>query len=595
MCSIFGVFSADKPLNGALNNLREASLFMKRRGPDDSGEWLSPDGKIFLAHNRLSIIDLSENASQPMFSRDGKKVVVFNGEIYNYRDLKEKIGERYEFKTDSDTEVLLALYEVHGDDFLQMIEGMFAFCIVDLERKRILCARDRVGEKPLYYFLNERKNLFAFASTPRALLECGIVPREFSLENALMSFVENFKHIAEPYSAWKGIEKLFPSEYMILDYSEGKLKPLRRFYWKPDPARYSGKSYVKDLKKAKSLLREKFVEAVDRVFVADVPVVVLFSGGVDSSLVAAVAKKILGKDVHAVVFGGNEDDEEVKRAEEMAKILGLKLEKIFLTQGAVDTFREILAWYGEPVRLRQIVFSHLIYSALRERKYKVAITGNGGDELFHGYLGNASTVRFSKYVSPISSVFPSFNPLLKEKVLKKRFRSELSHLASDSELMELFRSLHGEDFDLEELALNAWRRFLRFYSEAGEFLKFFFRRRYIDFSSAFGLFFENAHSITIVADMVGMYSSVEVRSPFLNHNLIDLAYALHPSLKIPDPHDRTGSTFKFVLKKAFEDILPPCVLNRPKMGFGYNVSENDLFTSRSLDYFAIESMSRVLG
>jgi asparagine synthase (glutamine-hydrolysing) len=281
MCGLVGYIDRDRPIaRELLATMRDRLV---HRGPDDAGLWLSADGCAAFAHRRLSIIELSPLGHQPMLSADGRYAIVFNGEIYNFRELRERLAaDGHRFKSGSDTEVLLAAYAKWGTGCLQHLRGMFAFAIYDTAQRRLFAARDRAGEKPFFYRIDGRRLIFA--SELKALLAYSEAPRRMSLEG--LSHYLAFGYVPRDRCILEGYRKLPPAHYLTFDETSGNVN-VERYWSLPTPPKFSPEPIEAQAEKLETLL----YESVRAQLVADVPVGILLSGGLDSSLVAAMARR----------------------------------------------------------------------------------------------------------------------------------------------------------------------------------------------------------------------------------------------------------------------------------------------------------------
>ena len=512
MCSIFGYYNYKEDIE----TLKNTSLLMKHRGPDSSDYYI--DKKLFLGHNRLAIIDI-ENNTQPLEYKNF--VIVFNGEIYNYKELNKKFG----FDSTSDTKTLILMYEKFKEEMLFYLRGMFAFCIYDKTEDKFFCARDRVGEKPFYYHLSD-KFIFASEINPIKTL---INPREDKTAKSL--YYSSFKHYPAPYTPFESIHKLPPATYMIV--KNNKIIK-QEFYWKLEIGKYKNIT-LKEVK-------EKVLKAVKRNAVADVEIAILLSGGVDSSIIAYCLKE-LGIKFKAYTFGKDENDEELKRAKLVAHYLGIELKEIYFDSSDLEIHKKLIKLYGEPVYLLPLIFAYKLYNEIKKDNIKVVLTGNGADELFFGYVSHPKTAIFS-YVAKILR-------LDNVEIKKKRVYNSMYH--KDKEVLDKL-------FDYYKPITEQFRN-----------------NYYIDFTNFIALFLEGALPMTIIGDLAGMANSVEVRSPFFDADLIEFAYNIHPHKKIGSYFDKEGSSLKKILKDAFYNDLPKEVFNAKKIGFGGAVRENLLF------------------
>ncbi len=551
MCAILGASVRDQLTDADLGRCVAARELLAHRGPDAHGTYTDPLRRVFLGHNRLSIIDLDPRSNQPF--RDGNLVITFNGEIYNYRELRDElVVQGKTLRTSSDTEVIVLLYRELGVACLEKLRGMFAFCIYDEESKELFCARDRMGEKPLVYAETPRG--FVFASEIPGLFATGLVEKKID-ETALPLYeLAALRRVPEPFSLWKGVKKMRPATYLRV--RGGKIIE-EKTYWHVNPAPYSDVS-PRDV-------RDAVCKAVELTSVADVPVSVLLSGGTDSSIIAAVMKRELGAAVTGYVFGRDKDDEEVKRAREVAKLLDMPLkEYYFAAEDIKAELRALIAQNGEPFYLLPLAYASVLFRHIREDGMKVVLAGNGADELWYGYTSHPRTL-LASYIARALGKRNNW-PVKRGRLLKTSVGR-----TPEEKIIPLLDDLFAAYADLMGPAHD---------------------RLYIDFSNLFALFVENAHSITFQADLAGMRNSIEVRSPFLDHRLVELAWHTHPRKKIRSLFDNSGTGNKLILKQAFQDILPHEVLFRKKMGFGFNVSEQSIFGADGTRAYAAWSLEQ---
>jgi asparagine synthase (glutamine-hydrolysing) len=537
MCGIFVVSSREELTEEEINEFKKVSQLLSHRGPDADGFYISPNKKVFMAHKRLSIIDLSEKSNQPM--KRNNLVIVFNGEIYNFKEIREILEKKgHQFATNSDTEVILSAYQEFGMDCLSLLKGMFAFCIYDEKENILFCSRDRVGEKPMVYYKNER--YIILSSEIKPIVELSFFKKSIDKESLFLYFLGNYRHIPEPFSIWQGVRKLKPASFIII--KDGDILK-EDFYYQPK-INYEIKNYSKE--QIKKIVKEKVIESIKLTSVADVPISILLSGGVDSSIIAYVLKTILKKDVVAFTYGASPDDEEVKRAKYVAERLKIPHKIFYFDHIDVEKrIKNIIKIYAEPLSLLQFAYSDVLYEAIKREGFKVVITGNGSDELFYGYISHPKTLLFSYMFKILDNLKIIDN--IKLKILKYWLTSKKNR----------------SPFDLSIT--------LSLFKEYEKFIKSFVDSYLIDFSNFWGLISENAHSITLVGDVSGMKNSVEVRNPFLNHELIELAYSLNPRLKIKNLLDKRGEYTKWILKEIFRGSPIEEVFYLPKMGFGFNI------------------------
>ena len=550
MCGIYGQINrvpfAD---TRALCRARDT---MMHRGPDAAGEWLSADRQVFLAHRRLSILDLSELANQPMCDVSGQHVIVFNGEIYNYLDIRNELIELgCSFRSQSDTEVVLQAYRQWGRDCVCRFNGMFAFAIYDCDRQEIFLARDRAGEKPLYY--SNHAGVFCFASELKAVMSRPDFAREIDL-NALDCYL-NFGYVPGELCILKNVSKLPPAHAMLYRRSDGLCRVWR--YWSPPEAPV-------DSKVDEQALLEEFEEilcdSVKRQLVADVPVGVLLSGGIDSSLVTAMAVRSSQRvKTFNVRFPGYGSYDETEHARLVAGHFGT--EHIELEAGSVspDLLPKLAAQYDEPINDSSMIPTFLVCQLVRQH-CTVALGGDGGDELFGGYPCYSFFSRMYELMEcvPLSlrRIFGSFS----EKFLPVGLKGRNWFMSAGIDFSrEVPKSLllFEKSFRKRLLpALNAgyaerlWNERTSFQEDLVE------RFTRTDFTNYM------PEDILVKVDRASMLNSIEIRAPFLDHRMIEFAYG-----KVPAAFKADARQKKIFLKKAARRLLPEKLDIQRKQGF----------------------------
>jgi asparagine synthase (glutamine-hydrolysing) len=560
MCGIAGFVGA-----GDRGTLERMTRALAHRGPDAAGYLV--DGPVHLGHRRLSIVDLS-GGTQPMATADGRLTIVFNGEIYNHADLRRELeAQGYIFLTDhSDTEVLLNGYRAWGEGMLERLNGMFAFAIHDREAGRVFVARDRFGKKPLYWF--HRAGVFAFASELTALLHHPDAPRGESA-TALKKYFA-YGYIPAPLSAIEGIRKLPGGCRGMLDTASGVWEERRWCEFRLEP---SGEDVTPArIASWSGELLAILERAVRRRLVADVPVGVFLSGGIDSSAVAALAARHLPEGRLRTFSIGFTDPsfDELPFAREAAAFIGCAHESEILDLGrARDLLPGLLARLYEPMGDGSILPTWLLCGFTR-RHVTVALGGDGGDELFAGYdpfqaLGKASLYDslVPKAVHPAIRLLASRLPVSHANVsldfkIKRTLRG-LSHPAAyrvpvwmgplePSQIDAYF----GDRTAPEELyseAIAAWEA-CGYQADPVDRTLQFFTRLYLQ------------DQILTKVDRASMLHGLEARSPFLDLEMVDFARRLPHQVKL------RGGVTKWILKKALEPVLPASILHRKKKGFG---------------------------
>lgn len=545
MCGIVGVWSNNSKevqesyVNKILNK-------QQHRGPDNSSKITIDD--ITLGHNRLAIIDLNKNANQPFTSNCGRYSVVFNGEIYNYLELKFELD--YEFKTYSDTEVLIASYIKYGEKCIEKFNGMFSFAIYDKKEKTLFCARDRIGKKPFLY--SEHNSGFYFASELVALFSIGIFDDTLDEIGISYSFLRNYRHIPEPYTKYKSIRRLEPAHAMIIKNQ----KIIKKWcYWIP--------SFEYDDSITKEDIYNVIDDAVKIRERADVEIATLLSGGVDSSIITALMVK---HGLKPKAYTLKADDEELGRAKKVAKLFDVSL-KVFEYDRDLqeELYKKMISIYGEEIRLLPLTHAARLYEQISKENIKVVMSGIGADEIFYGYDGANKQLLFSDMVKMIEFL-PNIVLKVFEKIFSIRADLKLMFELAQKENYKRKGYLYKkeakekglEDFDYSTL-IDFWAEKIK-------------TNNYIDSSNWIGLMSENAHSITISTDLPPMMYSIEARAPFLDYRVIEMAFKIDAHKKIARKDGRSNN--KFILKQAFERLLPNDILYAKKKGFGYGIHKN---------------------
>ena len=549
------------------------------RGPDSEGLWL--DDRVALGMRRLSVIDL-HTGDQPVFSEDKNIVVMMNGELYNYREVRQTLEKRgHKFTTHTDTEILPHLYEEYGDAMVDHLNGMFAFALWDSNRKRLLIARDRFGEKPLYYGVFDGKLIYA--SEPKALLAHPSVKTELNLD-ALRHYL-SFDYVPAPMSIYKGIHKLPAANLLTVENGEVKTRRYWNLKWskESEPGAVSTGSNgsgeaVRSFPEAAGELKALLSEAVRMRLVSDVPLGILLSGGIDSSTIAAFAVQHATEKVKTFSIGFEEDSfDESKHARAVADHLQTEhYEDRLSAEKAGDLISEIGLWLDEPLSDGSLIPTYLLARFVRKH-VTVALGGDGGDELFAGYpmyYGHKvaavydSIPRFirSGMIEPVVNALPvSTNNLSFDYKAKRFIRASKYDLVTRHHSWFGSFSVGQHEQLLTKDVLEATSGDI--YREAKELLKITDARDPIEQMQFLDINFYMAEDILTKVDRSAMAVSLETRAPFLDPRVGQFA-AL-----IPLEYKLKGSKGKYILKKAVEDLLPKSILQRPKKGFGIPIAE----------------------
>ncbi|MDD2805784.1 MAG: asparagine synthase (glutamine-hydrolyzing) [Elusimicrobiales bacterium] len=563
MCGICGIYNYASGLPVERKDLKAMNDLIVHRGPDDEGYY--EDREAGLAMRRLSIIDLS-TGHQPISNEDGSAWIVFNGEIYNYLELREGLLARgHKFKTKSDTEVILHLYEEKGADFPKELRGMFAVAIWDRRRKRLVLARDRMGKKPLFYAVTP--SAFAFGSELRTLLTVKDLKRE--VNPAAIDAYLALQYIPSPLCVFKGVKKLEPASTLVF---EGGKVTTEKYWDLPVGAEKLGHVPLPELKER---LKAELSEAVRVRLMSEVPLGAFLSGGIDSSVIVALMAKHSTTPVKTFAIGFKEERfSELGYARQVAKMYGTEHTE-FTVEARMADVLEKLAWhYGEPYADSSALPSYFVSRETR-RSVTVALNGDGGDEAFGGYLRYVGmkaerligwAPAWSKRAAlaglghiPKTAPFNVFwraEKLLKFSLmdtLERRYLSTVSFFGpgeTEGLYSEGFANTLGRDRGYAERYLAA-----AFAGDPGDDL--LNRLSYVDLHTYL------PECLMTKMDIASMANSLETRSPFLDHKVLEFAFQLPGNLKLKG----LGGT-KWLLKETFRDMLPPEIYSRGKMGFG---------------------------
>jgi len=537
MCGIFGFNFEDRAL------LKRGMDVLAHRGPDDSGYYT--DKNISLGHRRLSVIDLSKKGHQPMIDSN---VIVYNGEIYNFKELKDELKDDY--KTNSDTEVILKYYNKYGFDCLKHFNGMFAFCIYDPKKKILFLVRDRLGIKPLYYYFKEGK--FMFASEIKAILQDKEIKRGINQE-AMNDFFTYF-YIPYPGTIYNDIYKLEPGYYLVFDLKKNKIKKIR--YWDINfaPVDKSESYFTKEL-------FNDFQESVKRHLISDVPLGAYLSGGVDSSSIAAMMSTLTDNiTTYSVGFDSDSVVNELYYAKKVAEKLNTNHHELIVNrEQAVKILPEIIYHLDEPI-VNSAAIPLYYMSKAAKKDMTVVLTGNGGDELFAGYQQH----KFIYYTHFLKNFNHLINNPVNRNILKlfnnKYSNFSLKYIKIINNIPEAYKTLmyykaFTED-DKKKLLLN-------YNQNNNNLIENFFdtNEHIINQLTKIDLKLLLPEDYLMVDDKINMANSLESRVPFLDYRFVEFASKIPPGLKLK------GFTGKYILKKTMKDLLPKDVLKRKKMGF----------------------------
>jgi asparagine synthase (glutamine-hydrolysing) len=566
MCGICGKVYFDRSRKVDKNLITKMTSVLHHRGPDDQGVYVNK--YVGLGHQRLSIIDVSSAGRQPMCNEDGSIWIVFNGEIYNFEELREQLELKgHVFTSNTDTETIIHLYEEEGTDCLHNLRGMFAFAIWDQRCERLFLARDRAGKKPLVYA--QKDGAFLFASEIKSLLQDPSVTPQVHIE-ALHHYL-TYQYVPSPWTMFQGIHKLPNAHSLVLQNGNIAVQS----YWHLS---YAKKLQLPHLNDYKEQFMELFKEAVKICLRSDVPLGAFLSGGIDSSATVAIMSQFMTQPVKTFSIGFEEADfSEVKYASQVAKKYKTDHTEFIVKPDAMKVLPKLVWHYNEPFADSSAIPTYYVSKLTREH-VTVALNGDGGDESFAGY---------ERYLADkLAGYFVKLPPFVRDNILKKTFNL-LPHIENRrSFIRRLKRFING----ISESPERRYVRWLCYFDNemkqdlyCRDFMKkvsnidsvdivvdwygksdgdnFLDRTLFVDVMSYL------PDDLLVKVDVVSMANSLEARSPFLDHKLMEFAAAIPSHLKL------NGVQSKYLLKKAFQGLLPYDILYRRKMGFGVPIDK----------------------
>lgn len=548
MCGIAGFIDAERSRVYAEELIDRMCKVIRHRGPDEQGVWVG-DGAA-LGVRRLAIIDLA-SGQQPIFNENQNILVVFNGEIYNYRELQRELQERgHRFRTNSDTEAIVHAYEEYGDDCVRHLRGMFAFALWDKERRRLLAARDRFGKKPLNYFWDGRRLIFG--SEIKSLLEAGI-PREIdylALDEYLV-----YACVPAPLTLFKGVLKLPPGH--ILVYEDGQIHT--HSYWDLPFTPTCRDDEATAIERTRALLKD----AVQVRLMSEVPLGAFLSGGIDSSTVVGLMSQLMSQPVKTFSIGFEEDDySELSYAREVARHFGTDHHEFIVRPELVSVLPELVWAYDEPFADSSMLPTYYVSKLAREH-VTVVLTGDGGDEIFGGYARYHREFLISRIPRLMQILLGYGSKLMPEGMRGKNrlgsFRHDLATRSVRSTMA--FRpgpsrsALYHPDYFAHLGAYDPYER-VRSEFHRVEGLDVITQQQYVDVRRYL------ADDILVKVDKASMKNSLETRAPLLDQHLAEYVASLPSSIRTPN------GNLKYLLKKAVADFVPPFILERRKQGFG---------------------------
>lgn len=600
MCGICGriYHEVDRKVDKDL--IKRMSSVLTHRGPDDEGVYIKKN--VGLAHRRLSIIDLTPAGHQPMSNEDGSIWIVFNGEIYNYLDLRDDLQKRgHTFSSHTDTETIIHLYEEKGVECVHDLRGMFAFAIWDENKNRLFLARDRAGKKPVVYFHSEEGLLFA--SEIKSLLLDPSVNK--NIDYTAIHHYLTYQYIPSPLTIFEGIKKLPPAHYMI--YEEGNL--IIKRYW---DLSYQNKIQLPSLENYGEQFLEIFQEAIKIRLRSDVPLGAFLSGGIDSSIVVAMMSRLMNQPVKTFSIGFEEEDySELPFARMIAKQYETDHHEFIVKPDAIDILPKLVWHYNEPYADSSAIPTFYVSKITRDY-VTVALNGDGGDESFAGYeryladrladyykfiprLLRERIIRKAVDYLPYSASRGSFFRRLKRfvkgisEIPERRYVAWLCHFDNEmkEELYSSYLKEKVKNVDSEDLTVEWYKK-----ADGKTFID---KTLYVDVMSYL------PEDLLVKVDIATMAHSLEARSPFIDHKVMEFAASLPSNLKL------RGIETKYLLKNVLSEFLPKEIVKRKKMGFGVPLDiwfRNDLkemaydvlLSKKCVErgYFKRETVQRIL-
>lgn len=546
MCGIAGFYSFNNVFTE--EELHRMTDVMAHRGPDASGFFY--DGNIALGHRRLSIIDLSQAANQPMFSHDNRYIIVFNGEVYNFREIAKELDIK--LKTSSDTEVILESFLKWGVDCVTRFNGMFAIAIYDKEKQELFLFRDRMGIKPIFYYWNNGD--FAFGSELKALLQLNDFKRKRTINHKAVGEFLYLGYIPQPDTIYKDIHKFPSGHYAKISKNSFELND----YWSPEDK--IRPQVITDLNEAKKQLDELLNKSVQYRLISDVPYGVFLSGGIDSSIVTAIARKLTDNKLKTFSIGFKEAKyNEAAHARAISEYLQTDHHEFIVSQNdALGLVDDILDSYDEPYADSSALPTMLV-SKLARQHVTMVLSGDGGDELFHGYGAYMWANRLSNpllkvFRKPIGFGLSLLNDRMQrashlfeykcDKLMKSHIFSQEQYLFSIAEIDRLLTPDYRLKIKLDERYPNLDRKLNPAEAQALFDIKYYLK-----------------DDLLVKVDRASMKYSLESRVPLLDYNIVEFALNLSPALKI------NNGVQKYLLKELLYDYIPKQYFDRPKWGF----------------------------
>jgi len=565
MCGIAGLLKFKGDVRGNIQKMNERML---HRGPDDGGIYISEDGFVALGHRRLSIVDLSKNGAQPFVSASGRNIMVYNGEIYNAGELKKDLEKEISFRSTSDTEVLIEAIEKYGiDRTLEKIKGMFGFAIYDTEKRTVTIARDRIGEKPLYYGMVNRA--FVFAS------DIGCIRALDDFNNGINTDVLDIYfedgYIPSPYSIYNDIYKLEPGKYLTVNVDS--LETSQKTYYSLKDVAYKGQHdrFKGSFEEASLELERRLKDSIKGQMVADVPLGAFLSAGIDSSTVVSLMQSIAPGKVRTFTIGMNDDKyNEAVYAKEIAQHLGTDHTELYITEDdAKAVIPKLPFMFGEPFADSSQIPTYLVSKMTRDH-VTVSLSGDGGDELFCGYNSYRSVSRvwnkIKKIPYPLRKVLSETQLLFAGSDITGDPGKEVKYLKAKymgaRSPYEVHKFEHETDPLIGQIALKKGAAKYKCMDIPKDFLGEVNHEVML-----MDMLLYHPEDILVKVDRTAMAVSLETRVPMLDRDVVDFAFSL------PIEYLRDDKTGKKILRDVLYRYVPKEMMERPKKGFSIPISK----------------------
>lgn len=562
MCGIAGIISYTNSVN--LNEVKSMTDVIAHRGPDGEGKWLNHSKIVGLGHRRLSILDLSEKGKQPMHYKNGRYTITFNGEVYNYVELRKTLELKgYRFESDTDTEVLLALYDLKKEKCLADLDGMFSFAIWDEKTEELFCARDRFGEKPFYYNINDNKIIFA--SEMKALFKAGVSQKK-RLDRYYQYLMYNINEDPTDRTStfYEDINQLKPSHYFIISKNK---KPVQKKYWDIDLSHQIDISFTE----AQVKFKELFEDSIKKRLRSDVPVGSSLSGGLDSSSIVLLIDKLKKEQQIQKTFSArfkNFDKDEGEYMNYVIEKSSVDPHFVFPTaKSALSNFKTIMYHQEEPITSLSIAAQFEVMKLAKKNDVIVLQDGQGADEILAGYQGYYDAYFLELYRNnkkKYNEELIAFNKVrsLEHSKPSLEFKWQSTHYSSKKATSEFLKRLKKPTSDyflgINPEIVNLYKKNKNPLDRAPNL-----KQRLYD-----SLFKRGLSELLRYSDRNSMANSVEVRLPFLSHKLVEFLFSL------PNEYLLQSGWTKYILRKSLEDTLPPKITWR-KDKIGYAIPQKE--------------------